>query len=70
MCLAKAYVRAADGDTGGQLLMENVTRVVVEGDRVRLTSILSETQELPGRIMSVDFAEARLVIESVEGGAK
>jgi predicted RNA-binding protein len=64
MCLAKAYVRAADDDT--RLLMENVTRVVIDGDQVRLTSLLGDVEELPARVTSIDFMEGRLGLESVE----
>lgn len=64
MCLAKAYVRSASADTEGTMVMENVTRVEVEGDRVRLTSLLGETDELQAQIRAVDFADSRLVLES------
>ena len=65
MCLAKAYVRATDDDDA-RLLMENVTRVVVDGDRVRLTSLLGDIEEVPGRVTSIDFMEGRLGLESLE----
>ena len=61
MCLAKAYVRT---DAAEELVMENVARVVVNDDRVLLTSIFMETDELQGRITSVDFAKAKLVLQS------
>jgi predicted RNA-binding protein len=79
MCLAKAYVRAADTTSGaegaggretagaqdpGRLLMENVTQVQADGGRLRLRSLLGEVESLEGRIVSIDFAEARLVLES------
>ena len=65
MCLAKAYVRAAD-DNDARLLMENVTRVVIDGDRVRLTSLLGDVEELPGRVTSIDFMEGQLRLQSIE----
>ncbi|OFW59190.1 MAG: hypothetical protein A2133_00340 [Actinobacteria bacterium RBG_16_64_13] len=65
MCLAKAYVRD-EGDPGTRLLMENVTRVVVEGGRVRLTSLLGDAEELSGHVASIDFSEGRLVLHSAE----
>ena len=65
MCLAKAYVRAADEDDG-RLLMENVTRVVIDGDQVRLTSLLGDVEELPGRVTTIDFMEGKLGLESLE----
>ena len=66
MCLAKVYVSAAADEDGPRLLMENVTRVVVEGEKVLVTSLFSETDELHARIASVDFAEARLMLQSGE----
>lgn len=66
MCLAKVYVRANGGDTGTDLLMENVARVDVDGDKVRVTSLFSETEELRGRVTSIDFVEGRLVLQSFE----
>ncbi len=69
MCLAKAYVIPAAGatDPGGRLLMENVTLVQVDDDRIRLRSLLGETAALTGRIASIDFSEGRLTLESNEG---
>ena len=45
------------------LLMENVTQVDVDGDRVRLRSLFGDTESLLGRIASVDFVEGKLVLE-------
>ena len=47
----------------GTLLMENVTQVDVDGDRVRLRSLFGSTEVLLGRIASIDFSEGRLVLE-------
>ena len=66
MCLAKAYLRASATDSEGKLLMENVTRVEVDGDRVHLSSLLGETEELRARITFVSFVDSRLVLEPSE----
>jgi predicted RNA-binding protein len=63
--LAKAYVHTDDGAAGDRPLLENVTRVTVEGDRVRLTSLLGEVEEVSGRITSIDFVEGKLAVERV-----
>jgi predicted RNA-binding protein len=73
MCLAKAYLRPDGADSGGagsggtpsggDLLMENVTKVEVDGNTVRLRSLFGDTEVLLGRIASIDFAEATLVLE-------
>lgn len=61
MCLAKVYMRTGAAE---ELVMENVTSVIVDDGRVLLKSILMEAEELQGRIASVDFSEARLVLET------
>jgi predicted RNA-binding protein len=66
MCLAKAFLEPTAEDAGSQPMMENVARVVVDGDRVRLTSILGQTEELTARIRSVDLVDGRLLLELIE----
>jgi len=75
MCLAKAYVRTtgadmepggADVTDGALLLMENVTHVKVDGDRLELRSLLGTTESLRGRIASIDFMDSKLVVDSLE----
>jgi predicted RNA-binding protein len=63
MCLAKAYVRASATGSEGKLLMENVIRVEVDGDRVHLSSLLGDSEELQARITLVSFVDSRLVLE-------
>jgi predicted RNA-binding protein len=63
MCLAKVYIRSGSGSSE-ELIMENVTRVLVKEDgRVQLTSLLNATEDVPGRITSVDLMASRLVLE-------
>jgi predicted RNA-binding protein len=69
MCLAKAYVSQADGTVPGDgtgLLLENVTQVEAVGDQINLRNLFGETQSLRGRIVRMDFAEGKLVLQSVE----
>ena len=61
MCLAKVYVHT---DGAEELVMENVAHVVVNDGRVLLTSLFMETEELQGRITSVDLVKSKLVLES------
>jgi predicted RNA-binding protein len=74
MCLAKAYVQVADPTAGvdgpAKLVMENVTRLTVEGDRIGLTSLLGASHQVTGRIVSMDFMEGRLLLESTEASAQ
>lgn len=69
MCLAKAYVSSAAtaAQPGGRLLMENVTVVQVDDGQVHLRSLLGESVVVSGRIASIDFSEARLILENDEG---
>jgi predicted RNA-binding protein len=73
MCLAKAYVssasssEAAGAEAGGRLLMENVTRVEIDGDTLTLRSLFGGTEAVHGRIASIDFSENRLLVQTVEG---
>jgi predicted RNA-binding protein len=53
----------AGTDAGSGLLMENVTKVEVDGNTVRLRSLFGDTEALLGRIASIDFAEGTLVLE-------
>lgn len=64
MCLAKAYVHSSTPGAEDRLVMENVTRVEVEGDKVRIASLLGEAEELLGRIVSMNFTDGRLVLEA------
>ena len=73
MCLAKVYIQpkaavTAGGEaTGGAtLLIDNVTRLAMDGDRIGLTSLLGATREVTGRIVSMDFMEGRLLLEGAE----
>jgi predicted RNA-binding protein len=50
-------------DAGGSLLMENVTKVEVDGSTVRLRSLFGDSEVVTGSIASIDFAEGTLVIE-------
>lgn len=64
---AAAPAGATTRDDGApRLVMENVTRLTVDGDRIGLTSLLGANQEVTGRIVSMDFMEGRLLLESTE----
>jgi predicted RNA-binding protein len=43
-------------------VMENVTRVTVQDDRVRLTSLLGASEEMQARIVDMDFMDGRLLL--------
>jgi predicted RNA-binding protein len=60
MCLAKAYLKEGDKD---ELLLENVTSLVVKEESLILTTILKETQEVEARLNSIDFKKGSIVLE-------
>ena len=63
MCLAKVYLMEPGKDEA-TFVMENVTRVTVQDDRVRLTSLLGASEELPARIVDMDFMDGRLLLRA------
>jgi predicted RNA-binding protein len=60
MCLAKAYLKEGDKD---ELLLENVTSLVVKEESLILTTILKETREVEARLNSIDFKKGSIVLE-------
>ncbi len=59
MCLAKAYIARNEQD---EMVAENVALVKVEGKRLVVTTILSETKTLEATIESIDFANGSIVL--------
>ncbi len=47
-----------------QMIMESVTKVMVEGDSIELTGILGDRTNLKGSIRSIDFSKGEIVILS------
>ena len=73
MCLAKAYVHSSAEPEGSAqsaenvdslLVMENVTQVDIDGDQVHLKSLLGDNETVQGRVVTIDFSEGRLVLQS------
>jgi len=61
VCLAKVYLMES-GKEEPTFVMENVTRVTVQDDRVRLTSLLGASEEMQARIVDMDFMDGRLLL--------
>ncbi|MFO8009371.1 MAG: CooT family nickel-binding protein [Dehalococcoidia bacterium] len=62
MCLAKAYV----GETEpGNLMLEDVAWLQIEGTRINLTTLFGERKEINGRLREVDFQGSKIVIDRV-----
>jgi predicted RNA-binding protein len=62
MCLAKAYLGQNDNS---ELLLENVTSIKVENNRLVLTSLFGEKKEIAGSIREIDFRSSRVILETL-----
>ncbi|GEM_PF-236678 len=51
-------------DSNRQLLMESVTKVLVDGDSIELIGILGDRTTLEGSIKLIDFSKGEIVILS------
>ncbi|NLP37769.1 MAG: CooT family nickel-binding protein [Firmicutes bacterium] len=57
MCLGKLYV---DNDTAP--LLENVTGLVTDGNRVKCTTLFGEEEVYTGKIAKIDFNKSEIFI--------
>ncbi|MDK2795454.1 MAG: hypothetical protein PWQ22_1242 [Archaeoglobaceae archaeon] len=57
MCESKVF--SADGE----LLMEDVVRIKVEGEILRMLDILGNSKEIKGRILEIDLVAHKAVVE-------
>ena len=64
MCLAKAYLK---GDGEDELLLEDVTLVEIDGEKLRLSTLFGEERELDVAIEAVDFQNASLIVQARPG---
>ncbi|AEA46140.1 CooT family nickel-binding protein [Archaeoglobus veneficus] len=60
MCESKV-VKRKNGEE--ELLMEDVVRIEVDGDKIRLFGIFGEFKEISGRIVLMDMRSHRVVVE-------
>ena len=59
MCLAKVYLK----DSGeGELVIEDVALLEVEGRMVRLSTIFGEKKELEAVVRQVDLNNSRIIL--------
>jgi len=49
--------------TKGELLMEDVVRIRVEGDLLRMWDVLGSVKELRGRILELDLVAHKATVE-------
>jgi len=60
MCESSVFI---EKEGNRELLMEDVVRVDIDGEEIKLTGILGETQEAKGRIKEINLMKHTIVIE-------
>ncbi|MBO8179487.1 MAG: CooT family nickel-binding protein [Archaeoglobus sp.] len=58
MCESKVYLAGKD-----EPLMEDVVRIVVEGEKVKMWDILGEYKEIKGRVAEMDLIGHKIILE-------
>jgi predicted RNA-binding protein len=62
MCLSKAYLT---GDGGTELVLEEVSSLKIEGEKLLLGNLLGEQKEIVARIREIDFLKHRITLEKI-----
>lgn len=62
MCLAKAYLEKTAEDR--ELVLESVSLVEIQGDKLHLSTIFGEEKEISAAIREIDFENSRILIEA------
>jgi len=60
VCESKVFLRKDDKE---ELVMEDVIRIEVEGNRLKLYGIFGEFKEIRGRIVLMDMGSHKVVVE-------
>jgi predicted RNA-binding protein len=60
MCETNAYIRDAGRD---EIFLESISKIEVHGDRLSLTSIFGDRQEVTGRILEINFQGGKVIME-------
>lgn len=58
MCESKVFLAGQE-----EPLMEDVVRIVVEGEKVKMWDILGEYREIKGRVVEMDLVGHKIVLE-------
>ena len=59
MCLAKAYLHK----WGDEPVLQDIAHMRLRGERVELETLLGEEKVIPGRVVEVDFATSRILLD-------
>ncbi|MDB9822506.1 CooT family nickel-binding protein [Deltaproteobacteria bacterium] len=63
MCEAHAFLLKKDIE---EKILENVDRLEVEGDEIRMINIFGEQKILKARIKSYNGSDSRILLEAIE----
>ena len=63
MCLSKAYFKR-NGEK--ELLMEEITSVIIKGDRLLLKTLFGEQKEISANIREIDFKANSILLEDLK----
>lgn len=59
MCLAKAYPNTGMSEP----ILENITYIELDGQRIRMQTMFGEEKIIPGRVLEVDFENSRVIVD-------
>ncbi|HEY79260.1 MAG TPA: CooT family nickel-binding protein [Dehalococcoidia bacterium] len=59
MCLAKAYLNKWNGEPA----LQDIAHMRLHDGRVELETLLGEEMVIPGRVVEVDFAASRILLD-------
>jgi len=59
VCLAKAYPNKWDEEP----VLQDIAHMRLHGSRVELETLLGEEKVIPGRVVEVDFATSRILLD-------
>jgi predicted RNA-binding protein len=59
VCLAKAYLNK----WGDEPVLQDIAHMRLHGGQVELETLLGEEKVIPGRVVEVDFATSRILLD-------
>ncbi len=63
MCESKVFLVGSD-----EPVMEDVVRIVVDGEKIKMWDILGEYREIRGKVIEMDLVGHRIVVEGYDEG--
>ena len=59
MCLAKAYLNKQDNEP----VLQDISYIRLHDDSVELETLFGQGKVIPGRIIEIDFATSKILLE-------